>query len=154
MTVHYHHKPLALLLTKIYSCWTRNVCILYNIFKCHCVSSLWRFVNNNVKLDFWSSLEHIFLMVLVDADMGGHPKRIGLGQRPCPMLSFVLSRPKGLDKQSKYGPRMEIWMGQRPVWVLGSLRSPRTQTGLWPIQISILGPYFLGSLPCPHRRGP
>ena len=45
-------------------------------------------------------------------------------------------------------------MAQRAVWFLGSLRSPRNQTALWAIQIPILGPYFLGSLPCPHRRGP
>ena len=43
----------------------------------------------------------------------------------------------------KYGPRMEIWMGQRPVWVRGERSDPRTQTGLWPIQISIRGPYLL-----------
>ena len=33
---------------------------------------------------------------------------MGLGQRPRPMLHFVLSRPKGLDEQRKYCPRMGI----------------------------------------------
>ena len=39
---------------------------------------------------------------------GGNPSRMGLGQRPRPMLHFVLSRPKGLDEQRKYCPRMGI----------------------------------------------
>ena len=42
---------------------------------------------------------------------GGNPSRMGLGQRPRPMLHFVLSRPKGLDEQRKYCPRMEIRIG-------------------------------------------
>ena len=47
-------------------------------------------------------------MCLGDADMRGNPIRTGLGQRPRPVLYFVLSRPKGLDEQRKYCPRMGI----------------------------------------------
>ena len=59
--------------------------------------------------------------------------------------------PEGLDQQRKYGPWMANRMVQRAIGVLGALRAPRTPMALRTIRFAIRGPYFLGSLLCPHR---
>ena len=69
-------------------------------------------------------------MCLGDEDRWGNPSRMGLGQRPRPMLHFVLSRPKGLDEQRKYCPRMGIRIGLEGDTVLGSLTLPSDRIAL------------------------
>ena len=116
--------------------------------------SLPKYPASYINLNPWTSKEYTFDMCVSDADMRGNPIGTGLGQRPHPVLYFVLSRPKGLDEQWKYCPRMGIRICLKSSWILRSLRSPRTQLLLRQIRIPIFGTiYFLGSPSCPHLRG-
>ena len=107
--------------------------------------------NTQTLVSIWTSEPARYIHSICASAMrtgGGNPSRMGLGQRPRPMLHFVLSRPKGLDEQRKYCPRMGIRIGPEGNTVLGSLTLPSG-----PIRIPILGTIFFGFPPRPHRRG-
>ena len=70
--------------------------------------------NTQTLVSIWTSEPARYIHSICASAMrtgGGNPSRMGLGQRPRPMLHFVLSRPKGLDEQRKYCPRMGIRIG-------------------------------------------